>query len=76
MKNKKFISVVTPCFNEESNIVELCERIRTTMEMLKESYEYEHIIVDNASTDGTVEVAKKLVTKDHNIKIIVNARCA
>lgn len=44
------------------------------MEMLKESYEYEHIIVDNASTDGTVEVAKKLVTKDHNIKIIVNAR--
>ena len=74
MKNKKFISVVTPCFNEESNIVELCERIRTTMEMLKESYEYEHIIVDNASTDGTVEVAKKLVTKDHNIKIIVNAR--
>ena len=54
--------------------MELCERIRTTMEMLKESYEYEHIIVDNASTDGTVEVAKKLVTKDHNIKIIVNAR--
>lgn len=74
MTYKKRISVVTPCFNEESNIVELCERIRITMDAVKEKYEYEHIIVDNASTDGTVDVAKKLSMEDPNIKIIVNTR--
>lgn len=74
MIHKKLISVVTPCFNEESNIVELCERIRTIMDTLKVKYEYEHIIVDNASTDETVAIAKKLAADDHNIKIIVNTR--
>lgn len=74
MTYKKLISIVTPCFNEENNIVELCERICTTMDALKNKYEYEHIIVDNASTDETVAVAKKLAMGDHNIKIIVNNR--
>lgn len=72
--HKKLISVVTPCFNEEGNIDELCERIRTTMYTLKEKYEYEHIIVDNASSDNTVAIAKKLAKDDRNIKIIVNIR--
>jgi glycosyltransferase involved in cell wall biosynthesis len=74
MTQKKLISIVTPCFNEEDNIVELCERIRATMDTLKVKYEYEHIIVDNASTDETVVVSKKLAADNHNIKIIVNTR--
>lgn len=74
MTHKKLISIVTPCYNEESNVAELCERIRTTMDTLKEKYEYEHIIVDNASTDETVAVAKKLAEDDYKIKIIVNIR--
>lgn len=74
MKYNKLISVVTPCFNEETNIVELCERIRATMSVMNDAYEYEHIIVDNASTDDTVAVAKKMAANDKNIKIIVNTR--
>lgn len=74
MTYKKRISIVTPCFNEESNVIELCERIRTTMDPLKDKYEYEHIIVDNASTDATVLIAKKLAADDRKIKIIVNTR--
>ena len=31
---RKLISVVTPCFNEEDNVEELCRRVRAVMEEL------------------------------------------
>ncbi len=74
MEGKKLISVVTPCFNEEMNVEELHARIRETMLSLGERYDYEHIIIDNASTDRTVAIAKALASQDPNLKIIVNVR--
>jgi glycosyltransferase involved in cell wall biosynthesis len=38
------------------------------------NYRLEHIFVDNASTDGTVEVLKRIATREPNVKIIVNSR--
>lgn len=67
------ISVVTGCFNEEENIDELVTRIRAQFEKLP-SYDYEHILIDNASTDGTVEKIKTHCAADPRIKLIVNAR--
>ncbi|MCX7635693.1 MAG: glycosyltransferase family 2 protein, partial [Syntrophales bacterium] len=37
-------------------------------------YRYEHIFIDNASRDGTVEILKKIANLDRNVKIIVNTR--
>ena len=37
-------------------------------------YDYEHIFVDNDSTDQTVKVLKNIALKDPRVKIIVNAR--
>jgi glycosyltransferase involved in cell wall biosynthesis len=37
-------------------------------------YRYEHVFIDNASTDNTVAVLKKIAAADTNVKIIVNAR--
>lgn len=71
MENK-LISIVTPCYNEIENVHELCERIATTMSEMP--YEYEHIFIDNASTDGTVEVIKSIAKIDKRVKLIVNAR--
>lgn len=70
--SKKLISVVTPCFNEEDNINELYQRICKVMEA--SSYDYEHIFIDNASTDSTVKKIKTLATNDTRVKLIVNAR--
>ena len=70
-KNKK-ISILTPCFNEVKNIVELSERIRLAASKLP--YDYEHIFIDNCSTDGTVDKLRILAAKDKKIKVILNTR--
>jgi glycosyltransferase involved in cell wall biosynthesis len=70
---KPLISIVTACFNEGENVEELVERIRSVMS-LEKKYSYEHIVIDNASTDDTVEKLRALARKDKHIKVIVNAR--
>ena len=69
---KKLISIVTPCFNEEENVEELYERICKVMSQI--NYEYEHIFIDNASTDHTLEKIRTLAAKDRRVKAIVNTR--
>ena len=66
------ISIVSPCFNEAANVEELCRRVRAAMESL--GLEYEHILIDNASVDGTVDILKSLASSDKRIKVIVNTR--
>ena len=69
---KKTISIVTPLYNEEANVHELCERIKAVM--LQLDYNYEHLCIDNCSSDSTVEILRQRSTSDPNLKIIVNAR--
>ncbi len=66
------ISIITPCYNEEENVQDLCERIGKIMAGM--GYEYEHILIDNASTDQTVNILRKLAAQDNHIKVIINTR--
>jgi glycosyltransferase involved in cell wall biosynthesis len=66
------VSIVTPCFNEEENVEELYRRIHDVMDGLP--FEYEHILIDNASTDCTVDVLRKMASLDKRVKIILNTR--
>ena len=65
-----YISVVTPTFNEEENIADLCNEVEIIFRDLNISYE--HIIIDNNSNDNTVKVVKKLIETNKSIKLIVN----
>jgi len=69
----KLISVITPCFNEEDNIQEVYQQVKNAFDKIQ-GYRYEHIFIDNASTDRTVEILKGIAQADHNVKIIVNSR--
>ena len=66
------ISIVTPTFNEIENINKLYVDIKN--EIKKINCEYEHIIIDNSSTDGTIEKIKDLASKDKNLKLIINSK--
>jgi glycosyltransferase involved in cell wall biosynthesis len=69
----KKISIVTGCYNEEENVELLIEKVREVMQKLPE-YTYEHIFIDNSSTDNTVNILKRIAKEDKKIKIIVNSR--
>jgi glycosyltransferase involved in cell wall biosynthesis len=69
----KHISVVTPCFNEAENVRELYEQIKAAFAPLTQ-YTYEHLYIDNCSTDGTPEILRELAAADHNVKVILNTR--
>ena len=70
---KKKISVVSPCYNEEENVRVLYKEVKKEFDKLPE-YDYEHIFIDNASTDGTIDVLREIASKDKNVKIIINSR--
>jgi glycosyltransferase involved in cell wall biosynthesis len=42
--------------------------------MAAQPYDYEHICIDNCSTDGTVKKIKEIAAHDQRLKLIVNAR--
>ena len=66
----KKISILTACYNEEENVELLYEAVKAQFQNLPE-YEYEHLFIDNCSTDKTVSILKQLAAKDKNVKIII-----
>ncbi len=67
------ISVVTPCYNEEDNVAEVYRQVKEVFDDLP-GYTYEHIFIDNASTDNTVPILRDIAKADKRVKVIVNAR--
>ena len=66
------ISIITPTFNEAQNIKKLCLDIKSEMEKI--NIDYEHIVIDNASTDKTIDILKEICTEDKNVKVIINTK--
>lgn len=68
------ISVVSPCFNEEDNVENCYEVVKGIFEEHLPDYERQHIFVDNASTDRTVDIIKEIAAKDDAVGLVVNSR--
>jgi polyisoprenyl-phosphate glycosyltransferase len=72
------LSIVSGCFNEVENVEELSRQVAAAVDGLPprdgEPYTHEHIFIDNASTDGTVDVLRDICTRDPRVKVIVNTR--
>src|SRR5690242_10596778 len=67
------ITVLTPCYNEADNVRALYERVRAVFAPLHDCT-YEHLFIDNASTDATVAILREIAAADKNVKVIVNTR--
>lgn len=70
---KKLISIVTPTYNEIDNIDELLRRVRLSIDSLAQ-YEFEILVIDNCSIDGTQNRLRELAQGDSRLKVILNAR--
>ena len=70
----KLISIIAPCFNEKDNIQAFYDKIKNIFNNKLSGYEYEIIVVDDYSEDGSVEILEKIAEKDRNFKVIFNSR--
>lgn len=69
----KHITVVTPCFNEEENVETVYNETRRIFSTIS-GVTYDHLFIDNASTDATVRILREIAVKDPAVSVIVNAR--
>ncbi len=69
----RLISIVSPCYNEQANLREFVSRVCAALSTLSQ-YEYEIILIDNASKDETPKILRELAAGDRRIKVIFNAR--
>jgi len=72
---KKTVSIITGCYNEEDNVAGLTKAVAAVFEKLPQ-YEYEHIFIDNSSTDETVSILREITKTGKHVRIIVNATSA
>jgi glycosyltransferase involved in cell wall biosynthesis len=70
---KKLISIVTPAYNEETNIGELVRRLAAVFDGAPE-YDFEAIVVDNGSTDGTWSRLQEVCGRDPRFKSLQLSR--
>lgn len=70
----KIISIIAPCFNEKDNIYLFYNRVKSIFNDKLKNYEYEVIVVDDYSNDGSIEILEEIAKKDKNFKVILNSR--
>lgn len=65
-------SIVAPNYNEAASLPELYRRVRETLE--KTGANWELILVDDGSTDGSTDMIRKLASEDVRVRPVIFAR--
>ena len=68
--NKTPISIIIPCFNEESSLPYLANTLSSVEETLSDKYKPSFVFVDDCSTDKTRELLQKLFGSKSNFSIV------
>ena len=69
---KPIFSIIAPIYNELKNIPELYPRVRDVMDQTSENWEL--ILVDDGSTDGSTDLIRELASKDDRVRPVIFAR--
>ncbi len=70
----KKISIMIPCWNEVENIRAITEAVKKEIKKSLPEYDYEVVIIDNKSTDGTRNIIRELCKEDPRVKAIFNMK--
>jgi len=69
MTEQPLVSIVTPVYNDAEYLRDCIESV------LAQTYRrFEYIIVNNCSTDGTLEIAREYAARDPRVRVYTNAR--
>lgn len=72
--DKKKISVMIPCFNEEENARPIYEAVKNELETNLPQYDYEILFIDNKSTDNTRKIIREICKENKKVRAIFNCR--
>jgi len=72
VKEPSLLSIVAPIFNELENLPELHRRVTATMSSLR--VDWELLLVDDGSTDGSTDAIRSLARSDPHVRPIIFAR--
>lgn len=67
---RPLVSVVLPVFNEGQTLPELMRRLGEVARALESRYEFEFVLVDDSSTDGSMDTAEQLARRDSRIALV------
>jgi len=68
MKPQPFVTVLTPVYNGAKYLTECVESVLT------QTYpHWEYVIVNNCSTDSTLDIANQFAERDRRVRVVTNA---
>jgi glycosyltransferase involved in cell wall biosynthesis len=67
---RTLVSVVAPVYNEEAVVAEFVARLLVALEPLESAYDFEVILVDDGSTDGTGGILARLAREHPRLTVI------
>jgi glycosyltransferase involved in cell wall biosynthesis len=70
MSTTSLVSIVAPAYNEAATLPEFTARLAAAVTSLGGKYTFEFIVVDDGSTDGTLELAKGLIVQEPRLRVV------
>ncbi|MBE6855413.1 MAG: glycosyltransferase [Ruminococcus sp.] len=70
---KRLISIMIPCYNEEENVKPMYDAVTAQMAQLPQ-YDYELLFIDNKSKDRTRDILRMICAEDKRVKAIFNCK--
>jgi len=65
-------SIISPIYNEKDNLPELFRRVKEVMDKTRKPWEL--VLVDDGSSDGSMEIIRELAKKNKQIRPVIFAR--
>lgn len=72
--DKKLLSVVVPCYNEEEVLMQFYDDCINAIDGLSDEIDHEFIFVDDGSSDGTLDILRELSAMDQTVKYVSFSR--
>ena len=74
MSQKKTISVMIPCYNEEENVRAIYEAVKRELCASCPAYDYEILFIDNCSKDRTRPLIEEICAENKRVRAIFNTK--